>query len=128
MIAAVILGTLLFITALALHLSMLRLARRIAPPWCRREPRTLVQTMGGQLVVLASQFVYCSSRCCLRPVCSLLLKLAWHRGFAKEPSMGWMDYYYYSLINVTGIESLTGFMIISCTAQFVYKCMSAEED
>ena len=42
--------------------------------------------------------------------------------------MGWMDYYYYSLINVTGIESLTGFMIISCTAQFVYKSMSAEED
>ena len=123
MIAAVILGTLLFITALALHLSMLRLARRIAPPG---EPRTLVQTMGfhifEQLVVLASHLLVAL----LFAACLFLAVEVGLEGFAKEPSMGWMDYYYYSLINVTGIESLTGFMIISCTAQFVYKCMSAK--
>jgi hypothetical protein len=59
--------------------------------------------------------------------------------------MSVMDYYYFALITVTtvglgdiyptehlrvitGIASLTGFMLISCTAQYVYKTMSKQED
>lgn len=66
-------------------------------------------------------------------------------GFKKEIMGDWMDYFYFSLINITtlglgdvyptghlraitGIESLTGFVIISCTAQFVYEAIKQKED
>ena len=66
-------------------------------------------------------------------------------GFEKEPTDGWMDYYYFALITVstvglgdiyptghlraiTGIAAITGFLMISCTAQYVYKTMSQQED
>ncbi|WP_247710319.1 ion channel [Qipengyuania huizhouensis] len=56
-----------------------------------------------------------------------------------------MDYDYFALITVTtvglggiyptdhlreiaGIASLTGFILIRCTAQYVYKTMSQQED
>ena len=59
--------------------------------------------------------------------------------------MSAMDYYYFALITVTtvvlggiyptdhlreiaGIASLTGFILIRCTAQYVYKTMSQQED
>ena len=65
-------------------------------------------------------------------------------GFEKEPVMSAMDLYYFSLINITtlglgdiyptghlralaGIESLTGFLLISCTAQFVFQTMAKQE-
>ena len=65
-------------------------------------------------------------------------------GFEKEPVMSAMDLYYFSLINITtlglgdiyptghlralaGIESLTGFLLISCTAQFVFQTMATQE-
>lgn len=65
-------------------------------------------------------------------------------GFEKEPVMSAMDLYYFPLINITtlglgdiyptghlralaGIESLTGFLLISCTAQFVFQTMSKQE-
>lgn len=137
MIIALILGTLLFLAALAFHMWMLRLARRFAPP---QAPRSTARTMGGQLIVLLSHML----------VAILFAVGFWMAveiglgSFAKEASMGWMDYYYYSLINITtvglgeiyptghlrvltGIESLTGFMIISCTAQFVYQSMKEQE-
>lgn len=65
-------------------------------------------------------------------------------GFEKRPVMSAMDLYYFSLINITtlglgdiyptghlralaGIESLTGFLLISCTAQFVFQTMAKQE-
>ena len=54
MIAALTLGTLLFLTALALHFAMLRLAHRVAPPTANRTP---AQTLSGQLVVLVSHLL-----------------------------------------------------------------------
>jgi hypothetical protein len=65
-------------------------------------------------------------------------------GFDKEPAMSAMDLFYFSLINITtlglgdiyptghlralaGIESLTGFLLISCTAQFVFSTMKKQE-
>lgn len=61
-------------------------------------------------------------------------------GFAKMLSLDWMDLFYFSLINITtlglgdiyptghlralaGIESLTGFLLISCTAQFIFETL-----
>lgn len=66
-------------------------------------------------------------------------------GFDKEPVMSTIDLFYFSLINITtlglgdiyptghlrilaGMESLTGFLLISCTAQFVFKTMKKQED
>ncbi|MEP2236559.1 MAG: potassium channel family protein [Alteripontixanthobacter sp.] len=59
-------------------------------------------------------------------------------GFKEVSSMDWMDYFYFSLINmttlglgdiyptghlrsVTGIQALTGFALISCSAQLFWK-------
>ncbi|MEL7196766.1 MAG: ion channel [Pseudomonadota bacterium] len=64
--------------------------------------------------------------------------------FDKTSTMGWMDYFYFSLINVTtlglgdiyptqhlrvlaGIEALTGFALISCSAQLFWKMMTNGE-
>ena len=61
-------------------------------------------------------------------------------GFDPPGTLGWMDLFNYSVINMTtlglgdvrptghlrfmaGIESLTGFILISCTAQYVYSAM-----
>jgi len=60
--------------------------------------------------------------------------------FEKEPDMSAMDLFYFSLINMTtlglgdiypvghlrsmaGIEALTGFVMISCTAQLVHEVL-----
>ncbi len=59
------------------------------------------------------------------------------RCFDKVSAMGWMDYFYFSLINITtlglgdiyptqhlrviaGVEALTGFALISCSAQLFW--------
>ncbi|MBU1756976.1 MAG: potassium channel family protein [Alphaproteobacteria bacterium] len=66
-------------------------------------------------------------------------------GFDKTPSMSAMDYFYFSLINVTtlglgdiyptehlrvlaGIEALTGFALISCSAQLFWTMMKEGEN
>lgn len=66
-------------------------------------------------------------------------------GFKKASGVDAMDLFYFSLINITtvglgdiyptghlrvitGIESLTGFLLISCTAQFVYQTMHKTEN
>jgi hypothetical protein len=65
--------------------------------------------------------------------------------FDETSGMDWMDYFYFSLINVTtlglgdiyptqhlrvlaGIEALTGFALISCSAQLFWKMMAKGED
>ena len=65
-------------------------------------------------------------------------------GFDKEPAMSAMDLFYFSLINVTtlglgdiyptehlrvlaGVEALTGFALISCSAQLFWTMMQKGE-
>lgn len=65
--------------------------------------------------------------------------------FVDEPDMDAMDYFYFSLINITtlglgdiypgghlrfmaGIESLTGFMLISVSASFLFRFTASEAD
>ena len=65
-------------------------------------------------------------------------------GFDPAETMGAMDLYNYSVINMTtlglgdvrptghlrfmaGIESLTGFILIGCTAQFVFEVLHARD-
>ncbi|WP_038282146.1 potassium channel family protein [Pacificimonas flava] len=62
----------------------------------------------------------------------------------KEPSMQAMDFFYFSLINITtlglgdiyptqhlrfvaGVESLTGFLLISCSASYVFKLLRPKQ-
>ena len=134
MIAATAIGIVLFLASLTLHLAMLRLAKKVSPPGLA--PAGLRLT-GGSLLVLISHML-------------VAVGFAWAAslglgGFAKEQTMSAMDYYYFALITVTtvglgdiyptdhlrviaGIASLTGFILISCTAQYVYKTMSQQED
>ena len=66
-------------------------------------------------------------------------------GFDKTPAMSAMDYFYFSLINVTtlglgdiyptehlrviaGVEALTGFALISCSAQLFWTMMKEGEN
>ncbi|BBC71679.1 conserved hypothetical protein [Altererythrobacter sp. B11] len=138
MITALLIGVVLFILGLSLHLGMLRLAKRVSPPG--RAPRG-ARLVGGSLIVLVSHLAV-AALFALGFAFAASLGLG---GFAKEPSMAWMDYYYFSLITVTtvglgniyptqhlrvitGIASLTGFLLISCTAQYVYQTMSKQEE
>lgn len=138
MIAATAIGIALFLVSLTLHLAMLRLAKRVSPlgatpAGLRLTGRALLVLISHMLVavVFAAGFAWAAS-----------LELG---GFAKGPAMLAMDYYYFALITVTtvglggiyptdhlrviaGIASLTGFILISCTAQYVYKTMSQQED
>ncbi|WP_239026582.1 potassium channel family protein [Novosphingobium decolorationis] len=66
-------------------------------------------------------------------------------GLEKDVINSWMDYYYFALITIStvglgdilpaghmraisGIAALTGFLMISCTAQYVYQTMSEKEN
>lgn len=63
--------------------------------------------------------------------------------FAQVTEMGWMDYYYFSLVNyntlglgdihptghlrfIAGIEALNGFLLISCSASILFDLMRQE--
>lgn len=138
MIIAALIGIGLFLLALTLHLAMLRIAKRISPPGV---PPASLRLTAGSLFVLMSHLLVAGL---------FALGFAWAAsmglgGFEKEPSMAWMDYYYFALITVTtvglgdiyptdhlrvitGIASLTGFLLISCTAQYIYKTMSQQEE
>ena len=137
MTLALLLAALLFLSSLALHLGMIRWAKRIAP---LDQAYSLTRTLAGQLVVLLSHLLVAG----LFAVGFALAVSIGLGGFEKEASMTSMDYYYFSLINVTtvglgdiyptghlrviaGVESLTGFLLISCSAQYVYKMMSKQE-
>ena len=138
MIAATASGITLFLVSLTLHLVMLRFAKRVSPPGM--SPAALRLTGGSLLVLLSHMLVAVVFAVGFAWAASLGLG-----GFAKEPAMSAMDYYYFALITVTtvglgdiyptdhlrviaGIASLTGFILISCTAQYVYKTMSQQED
>ena len=134
MIAATAIGISLFLASLTLHLAMLRLAKKVSPPGLAP---ALLRLTGGSLLVLISH---------MHVAVILAVGFAWAAslglgGFAKEPAMSAVDYYHFALITVTtvglgdiyptdhlrlivGIASLTGFILISCTAQCVYKTMS----
>lgn len=138
MIAATAIGISLFIASLILHLAMLRLAKKLSPPGLAP---TGLRLTGGSLLVLISHMMV---------AVVFVAGFAWAAslglgGFAREPAVAAMDYYYFALITVTtvglgdiyptdhlrmitGIASLTGFILISCTAQYVYKTMSRQED
>lgn len=137
MTTALLIGVALFVAALALHLAMIGFAKRVSPPG---EPPQHARLIGGALLVLLSHLTV-AALFALGFGLAAWLGLG---GFGKEPAMGWMDYYYFSLITVTtvglgdiyptehlrvitGIASLTGFLLISCTAQYVYQTMSKEE-
>lgn len=138
MIAATSIGIALFLLALTLHVAILRLAKKMSPPGA---PPAGLRLIAGSLLVLISHMLV---------GVLFAVGFAWAAslglgGFAKEPAMSAMDYYYFALITVstvglgdiyptehlrviTGIASLTGFMLISCTAQYIYKTMSKQED
>lgn len=137
MISAFFIAISLFVTALYLHLFMLRCAKAISPP--ETDPHYL-RLVAGSLLILASHLIIAALFACgfyLGEVLDL-------GGFEKEVTDSWMDYYYFSLITIstvglgdiyptdhlrimTGIASLTGFLMISCTAQYVYKTMSQQD-
>lgn len=125
-------GIALFLAALWLHLGMLRLARCAAAP----APVGSLRLSLAYLVVLASHLLV-TGLFALGFAGAAEIGLG---GFDKEPAMGAMDLFYFSLINIitlglgdiyptwhlralAGIESLTGFLLISCTAQFVFSTM-----
>ena len=136
MIGAGILSLVCFAAVMLLHMHALRLARatseRLSAPWDRH---------AGLLIVLISHLLVAG-------VFALGLFVGESGGlggFEKERTDGWMDYYYFALITVTtvglgdiyptghlrfatGVASLTGFILISCTAQYVFQLMSKQED
>ncbi len=116
---------------------MLRLARTAVRP-ARGSPFHLSL---AYLVVLASHLLI-TGLFALGFAGSAQLGLG---GFEKEAVVSAMDLFYFSLINITtlglgdiyptghlralaGIESLTGFLLISCTAQFVFSTMKKQEE
>lgn len=138
MIAATSIGIALFLLALTLHMAMLRLAKQVSPPG--KAPASLRLTASSLIVLFSHLLIAVLFAVGFAWAASLGLG-----GFEKEPFMSVMDYYYFALITVTtvglgdilptghlrvitGIASLTGFMLISCTAQYIYKTMSKQEE
>ncbi|HAL90006.1 MAG TPA: two pore domain potassium channel family protein [Erythrobacter sp.] len=96
--------------------------------------------LGVSLLVLSSHFLVA-----ILFAVGFWLGAEWDLGgFDKAPTMDWMDYFYFSLINVTtlglgdiyptdhlrvlaGIEALTGFALISCSAQLFWTMMHEGE-
>lgn len=136
MATAMILGTVLSLVSIALHLSMLALGRKIL----RTDRHYAASLLSAFLIVLLSHLLVAG-----------IFALGFYGaaeaglgGFKKEVMTDWMDFFYFSLINITtlglgdvyptghlraitGIESLTGFLLISCTAQFVYQATKGGE-
>jgi potassium channel LctB len=127
----------LFLAALWLHLGMLKLARQAV----QASEMSSFRLSLAYLIVLASHLLITGLFAAgFAGAADLGLG-----GFDKEPVMSTMDLFYFSLINITtlglgdiyptghlralaGIESLTGFLLISCTAQFVFSTMKRQED
>ena len=132
MIFAIVIGVLLFLGAIWLHIGMLALARMTyggsAVRPLRFSAAYLIVLMSHLLIALefAAGFKWSHS-----------LGLG---GFVHTPGESWMDLFYFSLVNITtlglgdiyptghvralaGIESLTGFLLISCTAQFIFETL-----
>ncbi|GFM28060.1 ion channel [Novosphingobium sp. PY1] len=127
----------MFLAALWLHLGMIRLARLTVQPASIGSLRLSL----AYLIVLASHLLV-TGLFAIGFAGSAALGIG---GFDKEPAMSAMDLFYFSLINITtlglgdiyptghlralaGIESLTGFLLISCTAQFVFSTMKKQKE
>ncbi len=138
MIWAILLGFALFAISLYFHMWMLRGAKAVSPPG--KDPRHL-RLLAGSSLVLVSHLVIAGIF-----AGGMYLASAWGLGsLEKDVIDSWMDYYYFALITIStvglgdilpaghmralsGIAALTGFLIISCTAQYVYKTMSKQEE
>ncbi|QNE06922.1 potassium channel family protein [Croceicoccus marinus] len=138
MIAALLLGFVLFAISLYFHMWMLRGAKALSPPG--KEPRHL-RVLAGSSLVLASHLVIAGIFAGGMYVASL-----WGLGALEQDVIdSWMDYYYFALITVStvglgdilpaghmraisGIAALAGFLMISCTAQYLYQTMSKQEN
>lgn len=132
---AVLLGVILFLAAVWIHLCFLALARALLPSG----PADFFRLSGAYLIVLASHLL-------IAALFAIGFQVATELGlggFKKHIPENWMDVFYFSLINITtlglgdiyptghlraitGIESLTGFLLISCTAQFVFTTMNKQ--
>lgn len=136
----------LFIASLWLHIGVIRIARRaaspppISAPPISPPPISSLRLSLAYLIVLASHLLITG----LFAVGFAGAAAIGLGGFDKDPAMSWMDLFYFSLINITtlglgdiyptghlralaGIESLTGFLLISCTAQFVFSTMNKQD-
>ncbi|MBU1605819.1 MAG: potassium channel family protein [Alphaproteobacteria bacterium] len=138
MIAALLVGFVLFAISLYFHMWMLRGAKALSPPG--KEPRHL-RVLAGSSLVLASHLVIAGIFAGGMYVASL-----WGLGALEQDVIdSWMDYYYFALITIStvglgdilpaghmraisGIAALTGFLMISCTAQYLYQTMSKQEN
>lgn len=136
MIAALLLGIILFVLSLASHLAILGRGRALLA-----KRHDLVAQLVIALIVLASHLLVA-----IYFAVAFRLGTEWGLGGFKEiPAMDWMDYFYFSLINVTtlglgdiyptghlrslaGIEALTGFALISCSAQLFWKMTTKGEN
>ena len=116
MITALLLSVFLFLSAVASHLAILGVGHRLLDR--RRDTQA---KLAVSLIVLASHFLVA-----ILFAAGFWLGAQWGLGgFDKAPSMDWMDYFYFSLINVTtlglgdiyptehlrvlaGVEALTG--------------------
>ena len=135
MIAALVLAIALFLASVGAHLSILGVGHRMLDA-----RRNFSAKLGVALLVLASHLL----------VATLFAGGFWLGaelglgGFDKTPTMSAMDYFYFSLINVTtlglgdiyptehlrviaGVEALTGFALISCSAQLFWTMMKEGE-
>ncbi len=134
---AILIGAALFLAAVWVHLGMIRFARLAVVPASVGSLRLSL----SYLIVLASHLLI-TALFALGFAAAAAFGLG---GFDKEPAMSAMDLYYFSLINITtlglgdiyptghlralaGIEALTGFLVISCTAQFVFSTMKKLEN
>ena len=138
MIAALVLGFSLFAVSLYFHMWMLRGAKLLSPPG--KDPRHM-RLLAGASLVLVSHLVIAGIF-----AGGMYVASEWGLGgLEKDVIDSWMDYYYFALITIStvglgdilpaghmraisGIAALTGFLMISCTAQYVYQTMSKQED
>tara|TARA_R110002167_G_scaffold49537_13_gene145121 strand:+ start:3127 stop:3579 length:453 start_codon:yes stop_codon:yes gene_type:complete len=133
---AILLGSALFLISAWIHLWLIGLAKITL----RSSRPGAIRLSVSYLIILASHLLIAS----LFAAGFFLAAQVGLGGFESPVLDSWMDLFYFSLINITtlglgdiyptghlraitGIESLTGFLLISCTAQFVYATMNKEE-
>lgn len=136
MLAAVLLTFALFLVACAIHLVGTERAYRRLARGSSGRPVSLV-------IFLCALFALHFLAAAIFAGGFGLGRAAGLGDFSQEPVMGWMDYFYFSLINITtlglgdiyptghlrfmaGIESLTGFLLISISASYVFKLVRRE--
>ncbi|MDT0576462.1 potassium channel family protein [Croceicoccus sp. F390] len=137
MIAAISLAVVLFVASLWLHIWLIRCARLVAG-----EPKTQPTRLTAAYLLVLMSHLAVAALFAAGFAFAIELGLG---GFKQRDAVDAMDLFYYSLINITtvglgniypeghlramtGIESLTGFLLISCTAQFVFQTMSGKEN